>query len=71
MGQHGLDDRTKALNGSQLHVAVFSLGYVKFKYCLNELCDMLASIKTLIPMFYEVETGLEVNRGWSVCQSIL
>ena len=38
-----------------VHIAIFSPGYAESKYCLNELCDILASKKTLIPVFYNVE----------------
>jgi hypothetical protein len=54
-GQHAFDSINHALIGVQVHVAIFSPGYAESKYCLNELCDMLASKKHLIPVFYDVE----------------
>lgn len=54
-GHHAFDSIHHALVGVQVHVAIFSPGYAESKYCLNELCDMLASKKPLIPVFYKVE----------------
>jgi hypothetical protein len=54
-GRHAFNSINEALTGVLVHVAIFSPGYAESKYCLNELCDMLASQKPLIPVFYDVE----------------
>ena len=54
-GPYAFDSINHAFIGVQVHVVIFSLRYAESKYCLNELCDMLASKKSLIPMFYNVE----------------
>ena len=55
VGHHAFNSIEKALIGVEVHVAVFSRGYVESKYCLNELCDILASKKPIIPVFYKVK----------------
>ena len=55
-GHHAFDSINHALGRVQVHVAIFSPKYAEFKYCLDELCDMLASKKPLIPVFYKVES---------------
>jgi hypothetical protein len=54
-GHHAFDSINHALGGVQVHVAIFSPRYAESKYCLNELCNMLASKKPLVPVFYNVE----------------
>ncbi|KAG0561206.1 hypothetical protein KC19_9G045200 [Ceratodon purpureus] len=54
-GDHALNSINDALTGVQVHVAVFSPKYAESEYCLNELFDMLASGKPLIPVFYNVD----------------
>ena len=54
-GQHAFNSINEALSGVVVHVAIFSRRYAESKYCLNELCDMLASEKRVIPVFYDVE----------------
>ena len=54
-GYRALSSINDALIGVRVHVAIFSPKYAESKYCLNELCDMLASKKPLIPIFYNVE----------------
>ncbi|CAK9200268.1 unnamed protein product [Sphagnum troendelagicum] len=54
-GQHAFNSINEALSGVRVHIAVFSKGYAKSKYCLNELCDMLESGKDILPIFYDVE----------------
>ena len=54
-GQPAFESINEALSGVLVHVAIFSPRYAESKYCLNELCDMLASRKPLIPVFYNVE----------------
>jgi hypothetical protein len=54
-GHHAFDSINHALGGVQVHVAIFSPRYAESKYCLDELYDMLASKKPLIPVFYKVE----------------
>lgn len=39
--QHAFHSINEALTRVLVHVAIFSPWYVEFKYCLNELCDML------------------------------
>ena len=41
-GQHAFNSINEALSGVVVHVAIFSRRYAESKYCLNELCDMLA-----------------------------
>jgi hypothetical protein len=53
--QHVFNSINEALNGVSVHIVVFSKGYAKSKYCLNELCDMLKSGKDILPIFYDVE----------------
>jgi hypothetical protein len=55
VGHHAFTSIEKALTGVVVHVAIFSPRYVESKYCLNELCDMLASKKPVIPVFYKVK----------------
>lgn len=55
-GQHAFNSINEALNGVFVHVAIFSPRYAESKWCLNELCDMLASHKPVIPLFYNVES---------------
>ncbi|KAG0605274.1 hypothetical protein M758_9G045100 [Ceratodon purpureus] len=54
-GDHALNSINDALTGVQVHVAVFSPKYAESEYCLNELFDILASRKPLIPVFYNVD----------------
>jgi hypothetical protein len=54
-GHHAFKSIHEALSGVLVHIAIFSPRYAESKHCLNELCDMLASKKTLIPVFYNVE----------------
>jgi hypothetical protein len=51
------DKIDKALEGACVHVAIFSKGYAKSIYCLDELCAMLKSGRRIIPVFYDVEAG--------------
>ena len=48
-GHHAFSSINEAFSGVYCHVATFSPGYVESKYCLNELCDMLASKKPINP----------------------
>jgi hypothetical protein len=57
-GNHALNSINEALHGVRVHLAVFSKGYAKSKYCLNELCDMMKSPEKVIPVFFQgVEPG--------------
>jgi hypothetical protein len=52
-GNHALNSINEALHGVRMHLAVFSKGYAKSKYCLNELCDMMKSPEKVIPVFFK------------------
>jgi len=57
-GDHALNSINEALHGARVHVAIFSKGYAESKYCLNELCDMMKSSATVIPVFFkDIEPG--------------
>ncbi|KAG0579103.1 hypothetical protein KC19_4G073200 [Ceratodon purpureus] len=45
----------EAISGTLVHVAILSPRYAESKYCLNELCEMLATGKPIIPVFYNVK----------------
>lgn len=71
-GQHAFNSINEALLGVFVHIAIFSPRYVESKYCLNELCDMLASHKPLILVFYnvELENFCRIERG-SIAKAFL
>lgn len=54
-GKHAFKSINEALRGVRVHVAIFSPRYAESKYCLDELCDIVASQKPIIPVFYDVE----------------
>jgi hypothetical protein len=55
VGHNAFNSIEKALIAMIVHVAIFSPRYVESKYCFNGQCDMLASKKLVIPMFYKVK----------------
>eukprot|EP01018_Ginkgo_biloba_P031642 Gb_03865 [translate_table: standard] len=55
----------EAIRTASVHIAIFSKGYAKSSWCLNELSFMLKSGAKIIPVFYDVEPSdlRRVERG--------
>ncbi|GLJ38484.1 hypothetical protein SUGI_0784180 [Cryptomeria japonica] len=42
---------------ASIHIAIFSQNYAKSPWCLTELEFMVKTCKTIIPIFYHVDTS--------------
>jgi hypothetical protein len=57
----------RAIRTASVHIAIFSPGYADSPWCLDELLDMLDTVKsgsTILPLFYNVQpSDLRWTRG--------